>query len=96
MVGGTVIEVIITLSRVWINCRDTHYGDECAIYVERTDKSRSVSPGDSIWWQGDSAYWGPKVFKKMPEQDKRAGIHYDIELKRIGNSGVSRPKSEED
>lgn len=55
-------------------------GRECAVYVQRSPASRSISEGDSLWWQGQSAYWTPK---------NRA--FEDLRLGRIGCSGVSRP-----
>jgi hypothetical protein len=84
MVGGKVIETIDTGDKVWINCRGTgcEKNNECAIYVERTPEARSVSLGDSIWWQGRHAFWTPK------------GRHFeDRKLIRWGFSGVSRPES---
>ena len=80
MVGGTVIETIDTGDRVWVNCKDREHGDECAIYVERTVESRSISVGDHVWWQGRHAMWTPK---RRPFGDRR--------LVRIGCSGVNRP-----
>lgn len=79
-VGGRVVEVIVLQDRVWVNTREPSSGDECAIYVERTAKSRSISEGDSLWWQGRHAMWTPK---------NRA--FFDMELERIGYSGVPRP-----
>jgi len=93
MVGGTVIEIITTGDRLWINCQDK--GDECAILVRRCHKAQSVSEGDTIWWQGGAAYWTPK-FNRIPRPKdsalaQKAGQHYDIRLERIGCSGVARP-----
>lgn len=94
MVGGTVIEIIITSTdRLWINCQDKN--DECAIYVRKCHKSMSVSEGDAIWWQGGAVYWTPK-FNRISEAESRkkghrAGVNYDIRLERIGCSGVARP-----
>lgn len=94
MVGGKVIETIVLDDRVWVNCQeylktqDRLLRDTCAIYVEKTDKSRSISEGDIVWWQGDSAMWTPK---------NSSGETYgktDIRLKRIGFSGVNRPTNQ--
>lgn len=82
MVGGTVIETLVGTDRVWINCRDKH-GSECAIFVERTDESRAISEGDSIWWQGVHAYWTPK-----------GKPFHDRPLRRRGASGVTKPTVE--
>ncbi len=81
MVGGTVFETITVedKGRVWINCEDK--GDKCAIYVEDTAAARCVEPGDSIWWQGEWALWSP-----------RSCAFRDYKLKRIGESGVKKPK----
>lgn len=84
-VGGVVIETVVLDDRVWICTRDVLYGDEVAIYVERTPEARSVSEGDTIWWQGPWALWTPRLgpcgFK--PFIDKK--------LRRIGYSGVPHP-----
>lgn len=79
-VGGKVVETIVLEDRVWVNTRDRTYGDECAIYVERTPESRAISEGDSLWWQSGWAFWTP-----------RNGAFEDRRLNRIGFSGVSRP-----
>lgn len=87
-VGGKVVESIVLEDRVWVNTHDggsgcrkmTCKGHTCAIYVERTPESRTISEGDSLWWQGDFAFWTPvnRAFS-------------DYRLKRIGFSGVSHP-----
>lgn len=79
-VGGNVIETIPVGDRVWINTRERQSGHECAIFVEATNESRSVSPGDMLWWQGSVAYWTPA---------NKAFI--ERRLQRIGYSGVKRP-----
>ena len=84
-VGGKVIETIDTGSRVWINTEEVLNGQTCAIYVERTPAALSVSPGDSVWWQGSWAMWTPK------DKHGRAYSKADMHLARIGFSGVSRP-----
>jgi len=53
-VGGKVIDHKIFDESVYINTSD---GSECAIYVERDMNSERVSIGDTVWWQGNSAYW---------------------------------------
>jgi hypothetical protein len=80
MIGGTVIETIVTDDRVWLNCKDNHYRSTLGIYVERTDAARSISEGDQIWWQGFYAFWTPK-----------SRAFSDHRLRRIGCSGVPRP-----
>lgn len=87
MVGGRVIETIPCVvdgeARVWINVRGTRgeHGNTCAVYVEDAPSARSVSEGDSLWWQGSWAFWTPRV-----------GGFSDYRLRRIGCSGVSRPE----
>jgi hypothetical protein len=94
-VGGTVVEIIDLPDRVWVNTDEARSYDaeggrviipsrECAIYVERTPEARSISEGDSVWWQGEWAMWTPK---SRPFEDKR--------LRRIGCSGVGRPQTEQ-
>jgi hypothetical protein len=84
-VGGKVVEVVICTDKVWINTKEKDATLGVAIYVERSPQALAVSNGDSVWWQGQYAYWTPK---------NRAGQTYagsDIKLRRIGCSGVSRP-----
>jgi hypothetical protein len=85
-VGGKVTEVIDAGDRVWVDTKEREQSTQtCAIYVERTPLSLSISKGDSLWWQGGRAYWTAK---------DRAGKLIgkpDTVLKRIGYSGVSRP-----
>jgi hypothetical protein len=84
MVGGVVIETIVLPEKVWVNCREKpRRGRKCAIYVERTPESRSISEGDSLWWQGEWAMWTPK---NHAFEDKK--------LRRVGFSGVNRPNEE--
>lgn len=77
-VGGKVIETIVLDDKVWVNTLDKR--DECAIYVERTPEARTIGEGDSLWWQGDWAFWTPtnRAFE-------------DHRIKRVGFSGVKRP-----
>lgn len=85
MVGGTVIEVIKMDDRIWVNCKDTQwYGDECALYLEKTECSLGIEVGDALWWQGKKAYWTANS----------AGAKHDVAIPRIGYSGVSRPEGE--
>jgi hypothetical protein len=92
MIGGKVIETMSIHDRVWINCQEySELSNElsnrfCGIYVENTPKSRSVSDGDIIWWQGDRAMW-----TAIDRNGKPIG-KYDTILKKIGFSGVNRPK----
>lgn len=88
MVGGTVIETIELEDRVWINTKD--HGDTCAIYVKACAKARSVAEGDTVWWQGNMAMWTPVCLKYLGDA-RVGGKHYDIQLRRIGYSGVKRP-----
>ena len=82
-VGGQVIAVSIEPEKVWVNTREIVYkndqrtlGDQCAIYVVRNDNSLQIKQGDSLWWQGRSAYWTPK-----PDDGRE-----DVAIKRIGYS----------
>jgi hypothetical protein len=91
MIGGTVIETIVLPDKVWINCKENQSSSTCAIYVASTAKARSVSEGDTIWWQSSLAYWTPKFHKSgsgKPHKD------YDIKLDRVGFSGAKRPETE--
>jgi hypothetical protein len=95
MVGGTVVETIIVPAqiendvdelrfgmeleaRVWVNVRDR--GDECAVFVADSPAARSISEGDTLWWQGGEVFWTPK-----------SRAFADKPLRRIGCSGVARP-----
>jgi len=83
-VGGKVIEVIVLeiQSKVWVNTIDRG-PTECAIYVELNSDSWQIEKGDTVWWQGGSAYW-TNTNETIVEH----------EIPRIGYSGVSRPDIE--
>jgi CxxC motif-containing protein (DUF1111 family) len=63
-IGGKVIETIDTGDKVWVNTNDKH--SECAVYVERNAKSRSISEGDMLWWQAGCATGRHMAAKEMP------------------------------
>lgn len=88
-VGGRVVETIVLDDRVWVNTVDDPRGrNQCAIYVERTPESRTISPGDVVWWQGAWAFWTPVLTtKERPFVERK--------LKRIGFSGVPKPVTQE-
>lgn len=91
MIGGIVCEIIDMPEegKVWINVKDRR--DECAIFVKRDARSLSVAEGDSLWWQSRRGFWTPAG---MPETSSgKSGKDYDIQLERIGCSGVSRPSA---
>lgn len=86
-VGGKVVEVIaVTPGKVWVNTDDNPHRTRgrlahlCAVYVN--PEGHVIKAGDSLWWQGRTAYWTP--------QDRPFGA-FDIPLQRIGFSGVRRP-----
>lgn len=88
MVGGAVREVLYLENKIWVNVLDTYRPDpynDCAIYVARNEISEQIRPGDSLWWQGRFAMWTPKGSKPP---------NYDIQIPRIGYSGVNRPSEE--
>lgn len=93
MIGGIVIETIQLPDKIWVNCRgrDSERNDTCAVFVENSDKARSISAGDKFWWQAGVCYWTPWPQKKEP---KKIGIDYEIQLKKIGFSHHSRPQIE--
>jgi hypothetical protein len=82
MVGGIVVEVIKLEDRVWVDCKDAVYLNDptTAVYVVRNAVSELIRPGDKLWWQGDSAFWTTPDLK-----------HVEVELERVGSSGVGRP-----
>lgn len=89
MVGGTVVEVIVSGDRVWINCEERQTAERAAIYVKATARARSISEGDSVWWQSDRAMWTPAF--NRGKKGLKCGVDYDIRLERIGFSGAARP-----
>lgn len=90
MVGGTVIETIVLPDKVWVNCEGDYSLEQCAVYVENTPKARSISNGDTLWWQSSWAFWTPSFHQ---QGTGKAGRQYDIKLRRIGYSGVARPQT---
>jgi len=95
MVGGEVIGVIQLEDKVWVNCKETQFTSQCAIYVEKNDKSRCIGEGDMLWWQCGIAYWTPACnrHKSGERPELKEGKGYDIELKKLGYSGVNKPQS---
>lgn len=105
MVGGIVIEVSEVKGRpevLFIDCRDRTYAkDTCAIYIEKNDISEQIQIGDSLWWQGRWAMWTPAENRGKTcdcrEHDNcssRFGGDYDIQIPRVGYSGVRHPSRE--
>lgn len=82
-VGGVVVEAIRLPDRWWINTRETVTNRECAIYVEHFESDEWLLAGDSLWWQGGRAYWTPQTRERQ-----------DVQIPRIGYSGVPRPTME--
>jgi hypothetical protein len=82
MVGGIVANSIHDEEKEIVNIEvaSKRYSDTCRIKVEMNNKSRSVSVGDTVWWQGDFVYWTPykKRSNNMPTGPE------DIKLKRVG------------
>jgi hypothetical protein len=77
MVGGTIVDIVkVTPAKWWVNCVERH--DQCAIYLNPAGLPLEV--GDGLWWQGRSAFWTPA-----------SGACADVELERIGFSGVPHP-----
>lgn len=102
MVGGRVAEIIPLAGKIWVNVQDTVYNpvtgsydrlgnDFCAVYVERNETSERIKKGDSLWWQGRSVMWTPPENRVKEPNTLKCGVDYDIEIPRIGYSGVSRP-----
>lgn len=102
MVGGTVIECCdhpTDRSRIYINCanrgKNQKRADECAIYVARNQDSEQIEIGDSIWWQGSWAMWTPQRNRVNSEDAEnrllKCGVDYDIQIPRVGYSGVNHP-----
>ena len=100
MVGGQVIEVCDhpeDRNRIYVNVADRPYKrlKECAIYVERNEDSERIQIGDSLWWQGRSAFWTPQDNRVSDEEADgrgfRCGVDYDIQIPRVGYSGVNYP-----
>lgn len=85
MVGGVVIYYKDEGKEVFLDCKERNRKDTCGIMVESNRISRAIGLGDSVWWQGEFAYFTPKASKM-----KQQGIDFDIEIKRIGPSGVRR------
>ena len=100
MVGGQVIEVCdhpTERNKIYVNVADRPHSklNECAIYVERNENSERIELGDDLWWQGRYAMWTPQA-NRLSDQESEAkghkcGVDYDIQIPRIGFSGVNHP-----
>lgn len=98
MVGGTVVEVAGVPDRpevLYLDCVDKPQGrkkaDYCAILVERNQDSDRIQVGDSIWWQGKTAYWTPVQNRGGHLTGLKCHVDYDIQIPRVGYSGVEHP-----
>tara|TARA_R110000796_G_C14337915_1_gene409963 strand:- start:11 stop:274 length:264 start_codon:yes stop_codon:yes gene_type:complete len=83
MIGGIVKETNTIKEGVEIVVEDE--GELLSVEVKVTAESRSVSEGDSIWWQGRKAYWTPRN-----KYGRIQGNASDIQLYRIGYSRIPR------
>lgn len=73
----------VSPSKWWVQTDDAkppRKPNLCAVYVD--PQGHIILPGDSLWWQGGKCYWTP--------QDRPFGA-FDIPLRKIGYSGVSKP-----
>lgn len=90
-------KVIDLGDKIYINCEEENSTSQCAIHVERNNKSLLIKPGDSVWWQGPFAMWTPYENRSGPCDHqhhyscKHVGVDYDIRIPRIGFSGVVKP-----
>ena len=100
MVGGTVLEVCdhpTDRHKIYVNVGERPYKriEECAIYVERNANSEKIELGDALWWQGNFAMWTPQTNRVADSEAERrklkCGVDYDIQIPRIGFSGVNHP-----
>lgn len=60
MVGGIVVDVIWHDDRIVVDCADCVNSGRGAISLVRNADSEAICWGDSLWWQGRTAYWTPK------------------------------------
>lgn len=90
-----VTEVLKTERGLWINVGNGKPGDvnHCAVLVEQNAQSIQIKPGDSLWWQGRSAYWTPQTYtgKRCGGRADGLGTAWDIKIPKIGYSGVPHP-----
>lgn len=98
MVGGIVIEVSELRLRpevIFVDTHDTKYKQTCAILVEKNETSLKIEPGDSVWWQCGKAYWTPKANINKDISKLKCHVDYDIEIRKVGYSGLSHPDRRE-
>lgn len=82
MVGGTIVDIVkVHDHKWWVNCAE-HFDrlqpDQCAIYLDPQGEPLEV--GDALWWHGTYALWTPADRSRT-----------DVQLPRIGYSGVGHP-----
>src|SRR5437870_1386377 len=96
MVGGMVIEVSEIKNQpnvLFVDCWDNK--DTCSILLESNKNSNKIQVGDHIWWKTKVAYWTPQKYRtREKHKNARSGLDYDIEIPRIGNSGIKHPDRE--
>jgi hypothetical protein len=88
MVGGKVIGIVRRPDgTTLVNVRERKGQNRCGVIVtERkmdTDEPVNISLGDTIWWQGEFAFWTPKGSPQYPHQQ---GHKWDVCLRRHGYS----------
>lgn len=90
MTGGTVIEIAESRKqpdRVFVDIQENNWRFSTGLWLRKTEQSLAIEFGDFIWFDSSrTAYWTPaKSFDKVTH---KAGIEFDIPLRRIGFSGV--------
>lgn len=99
MIGETVTETVADGDKLWIKVSDDKLNDSCSTNVVNNGDAKKIKPGDCVWWQGKFVMWTPYENRgeirrlrgfKGPQ---KAGVDYDIQIPRVGFSGVARPNS---
>lgn len=94
MVGGVVIGLTRADERTHVNVAESVEGcphpDTCCVYTDEVNQNTgekvTVAIGDSFWWQGGRCYWTPKANRKLPDDESKGGVTYDIPLTKLGYS----------
>jgi hypothetical protein len=83
-VGGYVVETRVCADRVFIATKERTYpkDEPVCIYVELTPEARAISDGDSVWWQGGTAFWTPanRAFEDRKLQRLSGSFRYSDSL----------------
>jgi hypothetical protein len=96
MIGGIIIEVAETDNKIFVDVHSTINTQTIGILLEKDENSSQIEIGDLIWWHGKYAFWTPAENHTKSRMQLRCNFDYDVQLNKIGPSGVILPNRPQD